>query len=418
MVDKKYRLLVVDDDKDSLRAIMYHLEQQCPPNTQYELAAAPNGKVALNIIQDVLPHLIITDWDMPDMDGIALIKALKETPTTREIPVIIVTGVSSAKRDLEHALSTGAVDYIPKPLDAIELQARVTSALRLHDALKVVKQQKSAIEEQTRQLQRAHHHLSQSIEAAKSIQEAILPFNKQLKTAFYNHFILYRPRNVVSGDFYWLKQVGNKYLVGAIDCTGHGVPGAFMSMIGYMLLNQAVQHKKLIKPVQILEAIRNDIHQALRQNTAQHQGGMDVALLSIEPLLEYTLVEFSGAKRPLWYITPLSTQTEEISGDRISIGTIYRRKKGPFTQHLFKMPHESILYIGSDGLTDQNNPQGKKFSVAYLRKTLFTYHHHSMSQQSHLLEVALETHQQTVEQRDDILLMGIKLDRPKEKLSD
>ncbi|HAS42054.1 MAG TPA: hypothetical protein DCS93_16355 [Microscillaceae bacterium] len=145
---KNYRLLVVDDDKHNLMVVIQYLEAQLESDISYEFLTAPNGKLALNIAQKTKPDLIITDWDMPQMNGIELIKSVKQDPEIQEIPIIIITGINDAAEDLRLALDAGAVDYIQKPVNDIELYARVASALQLYDAYRTIKEQKLAIEEQ------------------------------------------------------------------------------------------------------------------------------------------------------------------------------------------------------------------------------------------------------------------------------
>ena len=145
---KNYRLLVVDDDKHNLMVVIQYLETQLESNISYEFLTAPNGKLALNIAKKTKPDLIITDWDMPQMNGIELIKAVKQDPEIKEIPIIIITGINDAAEDLRLALDAGAVDYIQKPVNDIELYARVASAIQLYDAYRTIKEQKLAIEEQ------------------------------------------------------------------------------------------------------------------------------------------------------------------------------------------------------------------------------------------------------------------------------
>ena len=145
---KNYRLLVVDDDKHNLMVMTQYLEKHLESGVKYEFLTAPNGQLALNIAQKTQPDLIITDWDMPAMNGIEMIRAIKEDPNIKEIPIIIVTGINDEVEDLRLALDVGAVDYIKKPINDIELGARVASALQLYDAYRTIKEQKNAIEEQ------------------------------------------------------------------------------------------------------------------------------------------------------------------------------------------------------------------------------------------------------------------------------
>ncbi len=148
---KNYSLLVVDDDKNNLMVMIRYLERNHQPHINYEFLTAPNGKIAFEIAKKTKPDLIVTDWDMPLMNGIEMIKNIKQLPEIKEIPIIIVTGINDAAEDLKLALDAGAIDYIQKPVNEIELNARVYSALQLYDAFRTIQLQKVAIEEQKKQ---------------------------------------------------------------------------------------------------------------------------------------------------------------------------------------------------------------------------------------------------------------------------
>ena len=215
-----------------------------------------------------------------------------------------------------------------------------------------IRSQRDAIEVQ-------NHHITKSIKVAKTIQEAILPNQESLKQMFAEYFVIYRPRDVVSGDFYWVGNVDNKKIVAAIDCTGHGVPGAFMSMISFALINETVNTRQISRPEEALEQLRIDLRNALRQEITHNREGMDMAFVTIEPLEnEQFQVEFAGAKRPLWYIEKGSPEIQKIDGSRLTIGITYQEKKSIAAQS-FTCSKGTMFYIGSDGFADQNNYQRK-----------------------------------------------------------
>jgi serine phosphatase RsbU (regulator of sigma subunit) len=269
--------------------------------------------------------------------------------------------------------------------------------------------QRNAIEATNQMLHVQNNQITQSIRSAETIQAAILPFEDRLKALFDDYFILFRPRDVVSGDFYYLEQIGDTTIVAAIDCTGHGVPGAFMSLIGYALLNEIVYAQHKTDPAEILEALREEVRHALKQEQTKHQHGMDVTMATISPSgNELINVVFAGAKRPLWYISPHEAQLQVVKGSNVSIGIEYRKKRSIVNTTL-QLPKDTILYLGSDGFADQNDEQREKFGTHRLQDLLTQHYHLPLPKQQELLAQALDNFMTGTEQRDDILLMGVKV---------
>ncbi|WP_299456503.1 tetratricopeptide repeat protein [uncultured Microscilla sp.] len=278
----------------------------------------------------------------------------------------------------------------------------------LHMQQEEILTQRDAIEDQNKLLNKKNLHINQSIQAAKLIQEAMLPFKERMQQTLPAHFVLYKPKDIVSGDFYWLEKMGKKIILGAFDCTGHGVPGAFMSLVGVTLLNDIVQAKKITTPSDILNQLRVEVHKALRQEHTGDRNGMDAAIVCLEPTNGQTKVTFAGAKRPLWYIAPSDGELKTIKGCAISIGVLYKEDRQIKTHEVI-CTKNTLLYIGSDGFTDQNNVKRKKIGRKRLGETLYKNRLASMNQQRETLEKALQEHMVGTEQRDDILLIGLKI---------
>jgi len=250
---------------------------------------------------------------------------------------------------------------------------------------------------------------TKSIKVAKTIQEAILPHQNRLEQMFDEHFVIYRPRDVVSGDFYWVGNAGRKKIVAAIDCTGHGVPGAFMSMIGFALINETINTRQISCPGKVIEQLRVDVRKALRQEVALNRDGMDMALITVESLEnDQVAIEFAGAKRPLWYIQEASTKMEVLEGSRVSIGINYQEKKTIVTKHL-QCAKGTLLYIGSDGFADQNDCHRKKLGSQRLAEMIFELRDQPLREQRQRLEQQLDEMMVDTEQRDDILLLGLQV---------
>jgi len=272
-----------------------------------------------------------------------------------------------------------------------------------------IQKQNNAIMSKNQLLTKKNHQINQSIKAAKIIQEAILPFEQRMKQQLKDYFLIYRPKDVVSGDFYWMEQFEDKQIIGVIDCTGHGVPGAFTSMIGVMLLNKIINEQRVTCPEQILERLRTDIRYALRQDETKNNSGMDAIFVTLTPQENGdTEVCFAGAKRPLWYVDEDSNQLQSVKGSPVSIGIVYPKPR-VIKSHTIMCKKGTMLYLSTDGFIDQNNTHRRKIGSKLL-DLLYTIHKNSLVKQKQLLEQLLDDHMTgDVEQRDDILMIGLRL---------
>jgi serine phosphatase RsbU (regulator of sigma subunit) len=270
---------------------------------------------------------------------------------------------------------------------------------------KKIKTQKLQIESQRDILDLQNKKINSSIQYAQNIQRAILPVKNNISDSFEN-FIIYKPKDVVSGDFYWYAKLGDIAFVASVDCTGHGVPGAFMSMIGNSLLNEIVLEKQVKEPAKILSLLNEKVIEALRQEETENSDGMDVCFIAIN-LKSYELT-YSGAKRPLILYNQNKKELEEIKGDRISIGGKNNKNK-KFTNHNIKINSGDILYLSSDGLTDQNNNERKRFGTSKLQEIIINNISASLKVQQEIIEKELQNFQEEEEQRDDISLIGLKI---------
>ncbi|HAF29185.1 MAG TPA: hypothetical protein DCG75_09080 [Bacteroidales bacterium] len=267
--------------------------------------------------------------------------------------------------------------------------------------------QKNQIEEQRDILDIQNKKINASIQYAQNIQRAILPVKNQIENLF-ESFIIYRPKDIVSGDFYWFAQTQDTAFLAAVDCTGHGVPGAFMSMIGNSLLNEIVLEKKVVEPAKILSLLNEKIIESLRQEETENKDGMDVCFISID--LKSKQINFSGAKRPLFIFKKKTSEFDEIKGDRISIGGVKNTKEiEQFNNHIINTEKGDILFLSSDGLTDQNNSERKRFGSNKLKEIILNNISEPMAKQKEIIENELSDFQRDEEQRDDITLIGIKI---------
>jgi serine phosphatase RsbU (regulator of sigma subunit) len=265
--------------------------------------------------------------------------------------------------------------------------------------------QRNQLEKQYELIETKSWEISNSFQYASHIQSTILPNQEELSSYFQDYFILIRPKNMVSGDFYWFTKKEEKIIVAAADCTGHGVAGGLMSMLGVNLLHEIVKDKHIVSPDQILNELRRLVISALEQE--EHDSvisGMDMALITYTP--EDNLLEFAGANNPLYIIR--DDKLSEYAPDKMPL-SLYSRMDG-FSKHLIEVKKGDQIYLFSDGFTDQfGGEHQKKFKFRPFRKLIVENNHKQMEEQKSILNNTFEAWKGDLEQVDDVLVMGIKL---------
>lgn len=265
----------------------------------------------------------------------------------------------------------------------------------------------SQIEEKSNLLEEKNKEVFDSIKYAKRLQEAILPNNDFIKKLFPESFVFYRPKDIVSGDFYWFEHWGDKKMFAAVDCTGHGVPGAFMSIVGYNLLNQAINEHGLTKPNLILNELNKGITKTLKQTFEDSavKDGMDISLCSYDE--KTNILEYSGAFNSLWLLR--DNAIKEIKADKQPVGLFLGEELKSFTNQEIPVKKGDVFYVFTDGYADQfGGPKGKKFKYKQLQNILLANASKSMQEQKTILENAITSWQGSLEQIDDILIIGVR----------
>jgi serine phosphatase RsbU (regulator of sigma subunit)/ABC-type amino acid transport substrate-binding protein len=288
-----------------------------------------------------------------------------------------------------------------------EVNARKVAEQKLQKSFDEIQEQKNIIEIHNKEI-------TDSIRYAKRIQSAILPPNSIVKEYLEKSFILYKPKDIVAGDFYWMENKEDTILFAAADCTGHGVPGALVSVICNNGLNRSVREFDLLDPGQILNKTRDLVIQEFQKSEEEVKDGMDISLVTIkmedfENINTHSIsIKYAGANNPLWIVRDGSKSVEEIKGDKQPIGRY--AKETAFHTREVKINKGDCIYLLSDGFQDQfGGPRGKKFKPANLKRLLVKINKEPMMKQKEILNSTIEDWMGGLEQLDDICIIGVRL---------
>lgn len=265
-----------------------------------------------------------------------------------------------------------------------------------------------------KQVSEKSKEISDSINYAERIQRAVLPDQETISSLLPNNFILFKPRDIVSGDYYWITKIQNKTVVVVADCTGHGVPGAFMSMLGISFLNKLFVNNEEISAAKVLNLLRDDIIKSLKQDKTKTEyayksqtvkDGMDMAIMIFD--FDNQAMQYAGAYNPFYLVR--NKELQHFKGDRMPVG-VHIEEKASFTNHEIDIEKDDIIYAFSDGYVDQIDVTGsKKFLTKNFKNLLLEINHLSMEEQKEALNAKIEEWKGDHDQIDDILVMGIKI---------
>ena len=294
-------------------------------------------------------------------------------------------------------------------------QRRIIDQLRENAALKdkVNRELEDKVQERTFEIQAQKEHIEKqnkeikySFDYAKKIQNTVLPGNDVFETLFAEHFIFFKPRDIVSGDFYWISQNGHRIVLTAADCTGHGVPGSLMSMLGITMLHEIVNEKGVSDSSEILNQLRLSIARTLKQEgkIGEQKDGIDMALVIYDT--QKKQLEFSGANNPIYIVR--NGEMLEYKGNNMPVA--YYEKMSDFTKYTIDMKQNDRVYMFTDGFPDQfGGPQGKKFKYRPFKDLLLEVHERPMDEQHKILSLIFDEWKGDLSQIDDVLVIGLRL---------
>ncbi|MBG0861260.1 MAG: SpoIIE family protein phosphatase [Bacteroidales bacterium] len=404
------QILYVDDEKDNLTVFNSAFRRY------YEIHLASSGREGLEIMKKHEIQLVITDQRMPGMTGTDFLE--KIIPDYPDCIRVILTGFSDIDAVIQ-AINKGQVSrYITKPWDMEEMKIMIDNGLetynlkmqnrRLFEELKEANiNLEQKVIDRTKKIEDQNREITNSIYYASRIQNALLPPSHELDKLLPSYFVLNKPRDIIGGDYYWLAKKDDKVIAAVADCTGHGVPGSFMSILGITLLNEIVNKSSTIRANDILNQLRGNIIKSLHQSRSKDgtRDGIEIALCIIN--FSNNKLQFSGAFRPLYYIS--DNEMNELSGDNMPIG-IYDDEDISFTSKEIIFKKNDIIYLFTDGYVDQIGGAFRKtFRSVNFKKLLLGIHEQPMEEQKRLLEKTIDKWRGDIEQVDDILVVGIKL---------
>ena len=387
------KILIVDDNPKNLQIIGSYLVME-----GYSVEFATDGEKAIDWIESLKFDLILLDINMPVMDGYDVCRIIKKNPRHNKIPVIFIT----AKTDTDSIIKgfeTGAVDYITKPFNHRELLVRVKSQIE-------IKRGRDQITQNLADIESRNKLISESIDYAQKIQSSVFRSIQVANSFFKEYFSLVMPRDVLSGDFLWFTKTGNKVIAGVFDCTGHGIPGALMSMLGISFLNEIVLRDNITEPHLILNCLREKIIEALGQkgNFLEVKDGMDGSIISHDTTTGKLM--YSGANSHIYIIS--NKELMVLKSDRMPLSHHCIMKS--FSSQTVDINDNDCIYILTDGYSDQTGgAENKKLGRLRLRELLTRNNHLPMNDQKQILHDELMEWKGFNDQVDDISAIGLRI---------
>jgi serine phosphatase RsbU (regulator of sigma subunit) len=407
-------LLIISNQQNDVNIVSDIIKSNFPDVSFFEVNCINN---LYSKIEEYSPDFIILDIDFPELkfrEGLLLIT---EILSFRKLPIIVI----SETDNYNEIYDAGAINFIQRPFSESTLISNTATAIKLIDNFKSIEQQQDEIDAKDKRIQfqienelkqreliiRKNKEIMADIRYASRIQQAILPNLDFISNSIEEYFILHQPKNHVSGDFYWVSNIGDQKIIAVGDCTGHGISGGLMHMLGAVYLNEIVSRNKFRTASGILEQLREHIIKSLNQTgqSGEAQDGLDIALCIID--CTKNELQFSGANNPLYLIR--KNELQEIKGDRMPVG-IYLTFNNPFTNHVIKLYADDQLYLFSDGYADQfGGPKGKKFRYKQFKELILQHSHEPMIIQKEILNNVHDKWRGSLDQIDDILVFGLKI---------
>jgi len=396
---KIIKILLLEDNEADVDLLQRELKKS---GMEFTLRVVMTRNDYVRELEGFCPDIVLSDHSLPSFNSMEAYSILKEQYA---IPFILTTGTVSEEFAVE-CMKAGISDYILKS-SLKRLPTAIHTVLANNEVIrekKLVESLNAKLKTAFREIAEKNKNITDSITYAKRIQDAMLPETHKLDSAFPEWFIFNQAKDIVSGDFYWFEKSEDKIIIAVADCTGHGVPGALMSVIGTSLLNKIVNEKHIVKPAEILQQMNFGINHFFKQSDTRD--GMDIALCSID--LASLRVEYAGANRPILIVR--KDGLEEITPTKLPIGGLTDTDRRAYETKEIQLEPEDKIYFFTDGIIDQfGGPFDKKLMKKRLKEFFTSVCGRSMSEQKSLLKDFIIKWAGHNEQIDDMLVAGLKI---------
>ncbi len=392
-MESPLKILLVEDLDSDADLIIQYLKRE---NVSFTFIRVWRKDTFVKSLLEDKPDIVISDFTLPQFSGIEAFHLLRAQDA--DIPFILISGSISEKL-LTQYMKEGIDEYIIKGN-----LLRLPSAIRNVMNKNKIERLNHELDATNKKLKDAYNDMKDSINCAQKIQSAMLPDIAALHHTFPGSFVSFKPKDILSGDFFWFEKKENRFFIAVADCTGHGVPGALLSIMGNNLLSEALNIKKLTQPAEILNRLNKRVRRILNHNKTHLHEGMDIVFCSIH--LDTNVVEYAGANRPL-YIMKKGGGCTEIRANKMSIGEI---ENATFVNHTINLAAEDRIFLFTDGFADQfSSKNDKKMTKKRLLPLLTKTSLVDIDMQEKIVNSFFEEWKGNKEQIDDVLLVGIEL---------
>jgi len=394
-------VLIVDDLNDNLFTLNALLRSE-----EFIIHKADSGRAAIDMAIRNQYDCIILDVQMPEMDGFEVAKILSEMDETKNIPIIFLSALGSHKEKVIKGINYGAIDFLAKPPDPELLKAKIKLCLNISKKTKQNRKIHSSVIRDRDNISRQNENVAASLKYARNIQQALLPKENFFNSFFNENFVLYQPKESIGGDFYTIKEQDDKVILICGDCTGHGVPGALMTMISLNIINNLIDGKGITQPDKLLNAMSREFRNAFKNefSSIQIDDGVEIAVCTF--LREENKIQFASSRRPILFSQ--GNKLIKINADSIGINAMMQ-KDYTFSLKEYDINEGDAIYLFTDGVVDQfGGNHGKKFMIKRLVELIQSFSHKPMQEQKSELNETMQTWMGDYFQIDDILILGIR----------
>lgn len=393
-------ILLVDDLEDNLFTLNAILKSE-----PYIIHKTTSGLQAIEMASKTVYDCIILDVQMPEMDGFEVAKQLSHKEETKNIPILFLSALGSDKEKVIQGIESGAIDFLGKPPDPALLKAKLRLCIKISAKTKETNKVVKTVQREHDVMKEFTTDVNASLRYAQNIQQAVLPKPEAIAAQFHESFVFFKPKESIGGDFYFMKEINSEVVLVCGDCTGHGVPGAMMTMISVNIIRNIVENKGITSPNLILKEMSNEFRSSFRNEftNVSINDGLELAICTFNK--RDNTLKYAGAGRPLIKFSVNSIERIQPNAFGIN-GNI--QEEIEFTLHEFNIKSGDRFYMFTDGVVDQfGGPNGKKFMSKRFMQLIIDCAEMNSKDQHVYIEKAVNDWKGNEEQVDDILIMSI-----------